>query len=42
MTLREIGFGAGDFDKLSLPELYLRFCIAHKRQKDLVKKMERK
>lgn len=42
MSLREIGFGAGDFEKLTLPELYLRFCIAHRRQKELAKKMERK
>jgi len=31
MTLRELGFTASDFDTMTLPELYLRFCIAHRR-----------
>jgi|GEM_PF-1449459 len=31
MTLRELGFGAADFAALELPDLYLRFCIAHQR-----------
>jgi hypothetical protein len=33
MTLRSLGFTHADFATLSLPELYLRFCIAHSRQK---------
>jgi len=31
MTLRELGFAAADFSALSLPELYLRFCLAYTR-----------
>jgi len=31
MTLRSLGFSAQDFASLSLPELYLRLCIASQR-----------
>ena len=31
MTLRQIGFSAADFETMTLPDLYLRFCIAYSR-----------
>jgi len=34
MTLRELGFAHQDFNSMSLPDLYLRFCIAYTRSKD--------
>jgi len=34
MTLRELGFAHQDFNEMSLPDLYLRFCIAYTRSKD--------
>lgn len=28
MIMRKLGFTAGDFNNLSLPELFLRLCLA--------------
>jgi hypothetical protein len=28
MTCRSLGFNTIDFDRLTLPELYLRLCVA--------------
>lgn len=34
MTLRSIGFTSQDFELMSLPELYLRYCLAYRQSKD--------
>jgi len=34
MTLRSLGFTAADFSSLTLPELYLRLCIATQRARE--------
>ncbi len=34
MTLRSAGLNAMDFDNMTLPDLYLRYCIEYQAVKD--------
>jgi len=32
MNCRKLGFAASDFDSMTMPELYLRLCLACERE----------